>query len=429
MKVFKFGGASLKSAALIENILPIVEPFRNEKRLLIVVSAMGKTTNALEDLFHTAWNLQDYTEKLNNILTYHQLITEKLLGKTNPETQSLMQEFLQALQNTISLIIKQKNKKTKQNIANFDQLYDKLVSLGEWISSKIVYLFLRKQNFQIIWANAQQLIRTDSTWREAKVNFSLTHRLIKQNILPLLTDNLVITQGFIGANAKKQPTTLGREGSDYSAAIFASALNAQSLTIWKDVAGVLNADPKRFSQAQLFAQLSYEEAAEMSFYGASVIHPKTIAPLQQSNIPLYVKSFLQPLQIGTCINNTKVIKMIPAIMIKDNQTLITFSLKKINYLDTARLNTLIENFAQYNLKIYALQQTAFDISFCIDKQEEKIKTLQKKLEKEFTIKIQDNLQLVTIKNADETTIKQISSNKEIILQIQKENFIQLILKN
>ena len=323
INVFKFGGASVKDADGIKNLAKIIE-LNKDKQLLIVVSAMGKTTNALEDLTKAyADQRPDIQQIFGNIKNYHQNILLQLFEDENhPVYDEIENSFVE-----IDWIIED------EPHDEFDFIYDQLVSMGELISTKIVNAYLNHVGIKSKWLDARSFIHTDNSYREGNVDWNKTCKSIEKNIPQVIQDQVAVTQGFIGGTSENFTTTLGREGSDYTAAIFAACLNAEAVTIWKDVPGVLNADPKLFPDTIKYEELSYREALEMTFYGATVIHPKTIKPLQNAKIPLMVKPFLSPLESGTCIQESQVKITQPAIILKNNQVLLTVSTPDLSFIN------------------------------------------------------------------------------------------------
>lgn len=422
MKVYKFGGASIKDASSVKNLLKIIQKISPHQGLCIVVSAMGKTTNALETLLNHYWNQQKNENSLMQIYTFHQKIIEDLFPDEKENIYSLWEADFKALKDLVSKPLNNKEDK------DFDPLYDAIVSMGEVFSARIVSYYLQKNTGKCTWVDARKIIRTDSEWREGNVDWKATEQQINTEVIPLLATGIVLTQGFTGGNEQGQSTTLGREGSDYSAAIMAYSLQAESLTIWKDVPGVLNADPKRVPDAQLYAQLSYAEAAEMSKYGATVIHPKTIAPLAEKNIPLYVKSFLYPSQTGTCIDNTKARKFLPTIIFKSNQMLVSVEVKPMKFLKESDLFVIFKVIDRLGLRVNMLYKSAREIQICFEARPLKFKALQRWAGDDFKIKVIENLEMLTIKNADETSIRRITFGREMVLQVRENKLYQALMR-
>lgn len=414
MKVFKFGGASVKHAAAVRNITSILKEYK-EDSLWVVVSAMGKTTNALERVVSAFRKGDDFASETQNIYEYHrQLITELF---TNSES------VLKQLAQTVDSI--------HQNLINHvdeDELYDRVVSLGEVISSQIIYQFLLAEGIKATWLDARNLIRTDSTFREGQVNWDITKKLL-EDANKNLTTRMVITQGFIGADGQNRSVTLGREGSDFTAAIIGSCLRAESVTIWKDVPGVMNADPKRLPTAVVFPELPYSEAAEMTYYGASVIHPKTIKPLALGNIPLWVKSFTDPSFEGTVIHDCKVEGLPPVIVFKENQCLISCKVTDFTFINEEQLSVIFHAITTLNIKLNVMQNSAISFSFCIDFRENKVMALIEKLQEHFEVYYNTNLTLITVKNYDEKSFDTYRKRKGVLLEQSSRSTLQVLVKD
>src|ERR1051325_3533361 len=359
IKVFKFGGASLLTAGAIRNASRIVELHSNE-RLLIVASAMGKTTNALENLLELSVAGKPFEKEWQQLKDYHINIAKELFSGDDKVFQAIDDQFDRI---TIGLHLK----------GDYDMIYDQVVSLGEVISTLILASFLKK-NRNTEWIDARKFIRTDSTFREGKVQWAETEKNIAA-LKAIAGKSIIVTQGFIGSDVHGKTITLGRDGSDYSAAVFASALGAESVTIWKDVPGVMNADPKRISGAISFEELPFKEAAEMTYYGASVIHPKTIKPLANKGIPLYVKNFDDPTLHGTKIHECIVRNLPPLIVFKENQCLISCKVTDYTFIDEQRLILIFQALAKLDMKINLMQNSAISLSFCVDFRERKVTNL------------------------------------------------------
>lgn len=412
MKVFKFGGASVKNAEAVRNTASIIQSFSSD-RLLVVVSAMGKTTNALELVVHAILRKQDFSAELNSIRSYHQSILDQLFAPQHP------------LYSKIEEVFSRIGKFANQSLSE-DQLYDQVVSLGEVISTLILTDYLRSLHIAATWLDACNFIFTDATYREGKVDWSKT----KKAITTLLEENesLYITQGFIGKSPDSFTTTLGREGSDFTAAIFASCLGAESVTIWKDVPGVMNADPKRLAAAVVFGELPFKEAAEMTYYGASVIHPKTIKPLANAGIPLLVKNFDDPSLPGTRIHECTVEELQPLIVFKDNQCLLSCKVTDYTFIDEAQLSIIFKALAELDIKINLMQNSAISFSFCVDFRENKILKLIEKLQHHFEVYYNTGLTLITIKNYDEKAFDFYRKQKGVILEQSSRSTLQVLVR-
>lgn len=413
MKVFKFGGASLKNAQAVRNMSAIVKDYASEP-LLVVVSAMDKTTNALEQVIHQFLKGGNYQSEINKILDYHQTMVEELFE--NPtEMLSIFEGLASQLTGKLTLHDDE------------DKLYDQVVCFGEILSSVIVHHYLNTVGINNTWKDARQLICTDKTYREGKVEWALT----ESSISPLkkeMETQVIITQGFIGGDAEGNTTTLGREGSDFSAAVFASCLQADSVTIWKDVPGVMNADPKRLPAAVVFEELPYKEAAEMTYYGASVIHPKTIKPLALKGIPLLVKSFSNPALPGTKIHDCKVEHLPPMIVFKDNQCLLSCRVTDFTFVNEEQLSTIFHALSELNVKLNVMQNSAISFSFCIDFRENKVMALIERLQEHFEVYYNTHLTLVTIKNYDAQSFETYRKKPGVILEQSSRSTLQVLVK-
>lgn len=423
MKVFKFGGASLKNASAVQNISHIIRKYADSQKLLIVVSAMGKTTDAFENLLENVWQKNEKRQSsFDKIKQQHQNIVFELYNKEEEKKQKLwnkLQDYFKDIEQIIT---------TVQLDEKYDRLYDQLIPFGELLSSTIVTDYLNHQNIPCEWLDARKVIKTNTNWREAKVNWETTMQNIEQQIRPIVAQKVVLTQGFIASNQENNlSTTLGREGSDFTGAIFACGLKAQSLTIWKDVLGVLNADPKRIKNAQVYSQLSYREAAEMTRYGAKVIHQKTIEPLSKYEIPLYVKSFIEPNRLGTCIDKTKAHKMIPSIIFKERQCLVFFKIKGFHFIEDEDLMMMLAKSKELELKINFFQKTNVSCSLCFNHRKYKIQELVNSLTQKFEVRVFENVELITIKNYDEPTVQEVTTDKNVILEQQNAKVFQAVV--
>ncbi|MBX2946368.1 MAG: aspartate kinase [Cyclobacteriaceae bacterium] len=413
MKVFKFGGASLKHAQAVRNMVAIVRKYSSGP-LVIIVSAMDKTTNALEKVVKTFLSGGDFQSEINSIVSFHESLVNDLFK--NPQTALTALKPL-----TAQLLDKLKA------AGDEDALYDQVVCFGEIFSSIIVHHYLKETGIENEWLDARELIRTDSTFREGKIDWASTEK----NISKLKSErntSILLTQGFIGSDATGNPTTLGREGSDFSAAIFASCLHAESVTIWKDVPGVMNADPKRLPAAVVFNELPYKEAAEMTYYGASVIHPKTIKPLALKGIPLWVKSFANPQLPGTKIHDCKVENLPPMIVFKDNQCLISCKVTDFTFVNEEQLGTIFHALTELNMKLNVMQNSAISFSFCIDFRENKVMALIEKLQQNFEVYYNTNLTLITIKNYDEPSFETYRKIPGLLLEQSSRSTLQVLVK-
>ena len=418
-QVFKFGGASVKDAAGVRNLAEILKKYA-PKNLLVVVSAMGKTTNALEEL-NEAYIAGEsrITVLFEAIKAYHWVIvTELFPDSKHPIYDDLANTFVE-----IDWILEE----TPHPDADFN--YDQLVSIGEVLSTKIVAHFVQLSGISCKWLDARSYIQTDNTYREGQIDWEKTTQLIKESIPNILKTQIAITQGFIGNTSENFTTTLGREGSDFSAAIFAYGLQAESLTIWKDVPGVLNADPKLFTDTQKYEQLSYAEALEMTYYGATVIHPKTIKPLQNAGISLLVKPFYAPEEAGTLISE-KADKqnLIPAIIVKKNQVLISISTTDFSFITENHLSELFATFAHLHIKLNTMQISALSFSVCIDYDAKRFQKLQAALANGFKFKYNEALELITIRHFTPEKIDELSAGRKVYMEQLSRNTAQLVVQ-
>ncbi|MBN8576692.1 MAG: aspartate kinase [Cytophagales bacterium] len=414
MKVFKFGGASVKNAAAIQNVAAIVKQVESN-RLLIVVSAMGKTTNALERLVHLAYNNQNFDAALHEIISYHLAIIDEL-HITDPDFLALIHTQFEEL------------KQAATQKGEYDFIYDQVVAQGEILSSLILNKHLLQLGIRSTWIDARSFIQTDATWREGKVDWE-TSRARMQGLKKILQSQLIVTQGFIGSTINGQTTTLGREGSDYSAALFAACLSAESVTIWKDVPGVMSADPKRLPHAVVFDELPYQEAAEMTYYGASVIHPKTIKPLANSGIPLLVKNFDNPTLPGTRIHASKVEKLPPLIVFKENQCLISCKVTDYSFVNEEQLGQIFTVLSNNNVRMNVMQNSAISFSFCTDFREPKIFQVIEALSKSFEVYYNTGLTLITVKNYDTATFAEYRNRTGVLLEQSSRATLQVLVRH
>jgi aspartate kinase len=414
MKVFKFGGASVKNAAAIKNVASILKSY-SQQDLLVVVSAMGKTTNALERIVTLAQQGKEISGELEDIKSYH---LEALLNLGGNDFT-----VLKKVEAVISTIARE-----AVQSGDYDQVYDQVVSQGEILSSIILSNYLQSTGLPIEWVDARKYITTDETYREGKVNWEKTKEAA-QALKEIFRNKIIVTQGFIGSTPDGFTTTLGREGSDYTAAIFASCLGAQSVTIWKDVPGVMSADPKRLSNAVVFEELPYQEAAEMTYYGASVIHPKTIKPLANSKIPLLVKNFDDPSLPGTRIHDCKVYGLPPLIVFKENQCLISCKVTDYTFVNEEQIGLIFEALMKHDVHINVMQNSAISFSICVDFRDQKIMKLIQTLSKHFEVYYNTGLTLITIKNYDAASFSEYRNRVGVILEQSSRSTLQVLVKN
>tara|TARA_B100001113_G_scaffold93088_1_gene74560 strand:+ start:1721 stop:2971 length:1251 start_codon:yes stop_codon:yes gene_type:complete len=416
MKVFKFGGASIKDASSIKNILKIISSY-NDDKLIIVVSAMGKTTNALEIVVDNYFNNKtELQSSILDVFNFHSEIMVDLFKKNDP----VFFEISKLFEKLKSFIKSNKS-------PSYSFVYDQIVSVGELISSNIIHHFLLNNNIDCSLIDARNCIKTDSKYRGGKVQWDATNKKVKEAITKT---NINITQGFIGSDKNNFTVTLGREGSDYSAAIFAYVLNAESLSIWKDVPGLLNADPKFFSNTKLLNQISYSETIELAFYGASIIHPKTLQPLQKKEIPLHVKSFKNPKSKGTIISKEIEIEpLVPCYIFKENLILIKLSSLDFSFMVEDNISNIFKELHDFKMKVDVIQNSAISFSVCFFDKYNNIDALVKNLEGKFKIEMHKNVSLFTIRHFNEKSIKKVSNKRKLVLEQRTEKTVRLIFSN
>lgn len=419
MKVYKFGGASVKDAAAFRNVAHIARTYGGGQQLLLVVSAMGKTTNALEQAMDLAYRQADFEPVIQQSKAYHYEVLKELFPSPESPARQRIAHLFDALRSTLQHI---------SPSDNYDQSYDQVVSYGELISSALLHHYLQDQGLANTWIDSRKYIQTDTTWREARVDWASTERLIKRDLPPLLQQQLVVTQGFLGGTGEGLTTTLGREGSDFSAAIFAYGLDAAEICIWKDVEGLLNADPKYFADTVCYSEISYQETVEMAYYGASVIHPKTIKPLANKQIPLYVKSFLNPEGKGTKIHECRFEKIAPAYIVKENQCLVSFSVKDFTFVSEKNLGIIFKTLSELRIKINLMQNSAISFSICSDYHPERLQRLIETLQDQFVIHYNTALTLYTVKNYDTESLNRVMERKEVLLEQRTRNTCQFVIR-
>lgn len=416
MKIFKFGGASVKDAEGIKNVVHVLNTVGFQDTLL-VVSAMGKTTNAFEVVVKNYFNnKKELQSSIQEIKKYHNSI---LLDLFDNENHSVFKQVSKLF--TELTVFFDHNKSP-----DYDFVYDQVVSYGELLSTTIVSAYMEAVGLKNTWLDVRDLIKTDNYYRNAKVDWDLTQERISKKIN---RKTLNITQGFLGSDANNFTTTLGREGSDYTSAILAYCLNAESVTIWKDVPGVLNADPRYFENAQLVHQLSYREAIELAFYGASVIHPKTLQPLQRKEIPLYVKSFVNPEKPGTRVGKgIKIKPQIPCYIVKKNLVLVSLSSLDFSYIVEDNISDIFKLLHLYKMKVDVIQNSAISFSVCFDNNYNHLEKLLQHLMAKFKVTCYENVSLYTIRHYTEEAIQQIEKDKTVLLKQLTQETVQVVTK-
>ena len=416
MRVFKFGGASVKDANGVRNVYDVLQKVGYED-VLIVVSAMGKTTNALEivikDYFDQSKTLQASVQEVKKY--HYQIILDLFEDEKNSVYQNVDKIFSE-LDYFLS----------HNKSPNYSFVYDQMVSFGELLSSTILSHYFTSQNIQNHWVDVRNFIKTDSNYRDATVNWDVTQKAISKGIKK---NTLNITQGFIGSDENNFTTTLGREGSDYSAAIFAYCLNAESVTIWKDVPGVMNADPRYFENATLLNQISYREAIELAFYGATVIHPKTLQPLQRKEIPLLVKSFINPILPGTTVSKGADLEpLLPCFIVKRGQLLLSLSSIDFSFIMEENISEIFKLLHEFKMKVSLIQNSAISFSVCIEDKYLNFDALKAILSKKFKVSYNENVSLYTIRHFDEKSKLATEKNKTVLLKQISRETLQLVTK-
>lgn len=414
-QIYKFGGASVKDSQAVKNLAEILRN-RLRKNMVIVVSAMGKTTNELETILSKKLQGEDFSRNSTILKNFHLEICQELFPATHPiffRLDNLFTQLDNDLEKSLSRL-------------NYDEYYDRIVGFGEVVSSRIVAEFLCHKDLIVLWQDAREVIHTDSYFRFAKIDWGRTKKSAQKIWKPLLAEFPILTQGFIGSDSKGKPTTLGREGSDFTAAILATSLDASSVTIWKDVPGVLNADPKLFPNTRKFEELGYQEAAEMTYFGASVIHPKTIKPLANAKIPLLVKSFLDPEASGTKIHEHAPAHQVPAIVLKKDQVLVSFKVTDFTFIEEKHIHRVYEQLQELKLRVNMLQLSAISISIVIDIQLFKLEQLLEKLKSEFEIRYNEGLELLTILHYKQDEVGVFLEGYEVLLEQASRNTFQVV---
>jgi len=420
MKVFKFGGASVKDAEAVRNAGRIIARFSGEK-LLVVISAMGKSTNKLEALIEAFWKNNDSEKRtiIGELKEFHFKIANDLISDPRHHIFSDLEDLFMELECLVE--------KQYPNVS-YDELYDGIICYGELLSTRIVSDYLQNADIKNKWVDARNFIQTDSNFREGRVKWTETEETIRRILRPYTDRSIVITQGFIGRDEHNNTTTLGREGSDYSAAIFAYCLDASDVTIWKDVAGVMNADPKKFEKAVKLDAINYNQAIELAYYGASVIHPKTIQPLKSKNISLYVNSFIHTEDTGTVVNNEAGNLSKECYIVKENQTLLSISTKNYSFIAEDNLSRIFEHFATHRVRINVMQNSAISFSACCDTRENKIEALSSELSDEYTVSSKAGCTLLTIYNSsNELQLPDQFNDKKILLKQILGDATQVVL--
>ena len=419
MLVFKFGGASVKSAEAVRNIVEILQRYKEDK-IVVVVSAMGKTTNAVERSIdhYTAGKSEELKQEYKELKAYHLEVTGGLFEDKGHKVFAEVEELFGDLADRLA----------KEPTLNYDFDYDQLICYGELLSTSIIGNYLNSSGVSTRWMDIRRSLKTNNTWREAKVDWELSSQLVNEHFV-FNGERILITQGFLGSTINDQTTSLGREGSDYTAAILAYMLKAENVTIWKDVPGVLNADPKYFDDTILLEKLSYLDAIELAYFGTSVIHPKTIKPLQNKNINLHVKSFVDPDKPGTLVGNLSYSKLTPSFIFKMDQVLIRLSPLDFSFINEGNLEEIFGIFSKHGMKINLMQNSAISFKMIVNNDKRKLRLVTDELEEKYKVAYQTGLELVTIRYFDQSTIDRVMINKELILEQRGLQNIELLIRD
>jgi len=421
MHIFKFGGASVKDAEGVKNLSRILSMFKDEK-LVVVISAMGKTTNALEKVANAYYERDEKIhEYLDEVKSFH----TKIIADLKFKDEARILQKVDAVFVEMEWAIEEETARSK----GYSFSYDQLVSQGEILSTKIISRWLNENGLKNQWLDIRDCLMTDNTYRDAKILWDETEQFAKEKIVEQLNgNNIILTQGFIGATSENFTTTLGREGSDYTAAILAHVLDAKEVVVWKDVPGILSADPKYYEDAVKLQEVSYHDAIELTYYGASVIHPKTIKPLENKNIPLRVCSFKAPEEKGTLIGNfTETRPKVPCFIFKTEQILISISAEDFSFIAEENLSDIFSVFSKHAVKINLMQNSAISFSVCMDNDRFKIPALLNELKNKFKVLYNEGLRLVTVRHYYPATIEKLTSGKTILLEQLSRHTAQLVI--
>ncbi len=416
MRVFKFGGASVKDGDAVRNVVRVLQEV-GYKDTLVVISAMGKTTNAMENVVECYFNdKNEINAAIQEVADYHNGILVNLFENPKHPIYGQVKDLFDEVKGFLVW-----NKSPKYGF-----VYDQVVGYGELLSTTIISAYLNEVGLVNTWLDVRNLIKTDNTYRDAQVNWERTQQEVAAKID---RSKLNITQGFLGSDDNNFTTTLGREGSDYTAAILAYCLNAESVTIWKDVPGVLNADPRNFDTAQLLEQISYREAIELAFYGASVIHPKTLQPLQRKEIPLHVKSFLNPKDMGTTVGKgIGIVPKVPCFIVKKNQVLLKLSSLDFSFIVEDNISEIFKLLADHRLKVDLIQNSAISFSVCLDNKFKGLPLLLEELKKKFKVVCHEDVSLFTIRHFDDDAVKSLQNGKSVLVEQRGKETVQLVVK-
>jgi len=417
VQVFKFGGSSIKDVSRIKNIKEIIKGHRQDK-LVIVISAMGKTTNALEQVYHSYLiNEEQGLKELDKLMEEHLVVAEGLDLDRSKLEKKMTKYIIENLSQAAA-------------VEDKDAIYDQIISLGELFSTTLVKAYLDAKDLQVKWLDVRAVIRTDENHREGKVDLTNSSNRIKKKLKKYFTEaDVVVTQGFLGKTESGMTTTLGREGSDYTAAIFAYALDVDELTIWKDVPGILTADPRRFNNVELLENLSYKEAIEMTYYGAKVIHPKTIQPIQKKNIQLKVRSFLDTDNQGTLISDKGRLNYPPIVVIQDEVILLQIATKDFSFIAEDHMRIIFDQLAKHKVKTSVMKNSAISFTLCINHlSTEKLEAFLASLGQELSVEVLTDLQLITVRHFQESLVQSLTDNKVVLFEESAKDTIQLVVK-
>ena len=418
--IFKFGGASVNSVERIQRLATIIRTYQDEP-LLVVVSAMGKTTNALEKVAEAFFSgsREEALHLFGQIKDSHLTTAKYLLVQNYLAAEAQLKDFFTEIEWLLH----------DKPVRDYDYYYDQIVCVGELLSTSIVSAFLAESGIGNQWIDVRDIFRTDANFRDATIDWSYTQQRVVEQVLPLFeTERMVITQGFIGATSENESTTLGREGSDYTAAVFAAMMSAESQTIWKDVEGVMNADPKQFPDAVIMPELNYDEVIEMAYYGAQVIHPKTIKPLENKGIPLYVKCFLDASLPGTVIHSQSVRNLPPVIVLKQDQVLLHLHSKDFSFVGETGAERLYQLFSHIRIKPNLFQTGAVTLQVCLDDRIDKIEKLALAASEFFDVQVERGLTLLTIRHYNEEILRKLTAGKTAVLRQQTAQTVQVLMK-
>jgi len=420
MKVFKFGGASVSDAKSIINLSDILKSY--DGNIIVVVSAMGKTTREIEKIVNAYFSNLDYKESLELLLNMHYKLISELFEEKNAEIYADFELLVNTLQEKLNI----------KPSSNYDYEYDQIIAFGELFSTRIIEAYLCRQGLKSKWLDIRESIKTDSVFRDARVNWSLSKQLIQENLV-FYDNQILLTQGFIASSEKGRTTTLGIEGSDFSAAIIAYALNATEVVVWKDVPGFFNSDPKLFKKLVKLNAVSFHEAVELAYYGAKIIHPKTIKPLQNKNIPLFVKSFKEPKANGTIIKESTENKCgldpkVPIFITKSNQVLISIAPRDFSFIAEDNLSAIFALLARYRVKVNLMQNSAISFSICVDNIKERIELLLAELKNNYKVLYNNQLTLITIRHYNQQTINELTNDRKVFIQQKSRHTVRFVVK-